>query len=389
MEQQAWAEAVLVRIQEKYTEIVVRNKGKVPYTAIDGHFDDLSGKDICWWTNGFYCGILWQLYHLTRQPIYQESAEELEDKLDAVLMNYGGMDHDSGFRFLLSAVADYKLTGKQASKNRGLLAVANLAGRFNPQGNYIRAWNDDKGANAGWAIIDCMMNLPLLYWASEITNDARFYHIAVRHADMAMQYFVREDGSVRHIVEFDVKKGNFVQDFGGQGYEKGSSWTRGQAWALYGFTLSYLHTGDERYLETARRVSAYFISNIPASGLIPVDFCQPGYVTWEDSSAGAIAASGLLLLAQILSGQPQIAGVYQNPIKQSLCKEAETTRNAAVKLLKALEEHRCNWEVDHDELVERCTAAYHDEKHEFPIIYGDYFFIEAVLRLAGREIFFW
>ena len=81
--------------------------------------------------------------------------------------------------------------------------------------------------------------------------------------------------------------------------------------------------------------------------------------------------------------------MYQNPLKQSLCEEAKAARNAAVKLLKALEEHRCNWENDHDELLERCTAAYHDEKHEFPIIYGDYYFIEAVLRLAGREIFFW
>lgn len=389
MEHQAWAASVLDKIQQKYPAIVERNRGKVPYTAIDGRFDDLSGKDICWWTNGFYGGILWQLYHETGQPIYREMAEELEDKLDAVLMNYSGMDHDSGFRFLLSAVADYKLTGKQMSKNRGLLAAANLAGRFNAQGNFIRAWNDDNGANAGWAIIDCMMNLPLLYWASEITNDTRFYHVAVRHADTVMKHFLREDGSVRHIVEFDIKTGNYVQNFGGQGYAKGSSWTRGQAWALYGFTLSYIHTGYERYLDTARRVAAYFASNIPANGLIPVDFCQPEDVMLEDSSAGAIAAGGMLLLSRILYGQPEIAGGYKNPLRQPACNEAEMLESEAVRLLKALEKYRCNWDSGHDELLEKCTAAFHDDKHEFPIIYGDYYFIEAILRLTGKEIFVW
>lgn len=390
VEKQIWAEAVVDRIREKYTKVVERNKGKVPYTAVDGHFDDLSGKDINWWTNGFYGGMLWQLFHLTGQAGYREEAEGLEDKLDAVLMSYAGMDHDSGFRFLPTAVTDFKITGKEASKNRGLLAAANLAGRFNPQGNYIRAWNDETGDNAGWAIIDCMMNLPLLYWASEVTKDARFYQVAVRHANMAMKYFIREDGSARHIVEIDPKEGHFVQDFGGQGYGKGSSWTRGQAWALYGFTLSYLHTGDEAYLKTARRVAAYFISHIPASGLIPVDFAQPSDCRWEDSTAGAIAASGLLLLSQILSGQETVAGDRKNPFQGiPLTEEAGTAKEAAVKMLKALDENRCSWGNDRDELLEKGTAAFHDKTHEFPIIYGDYYFIEAMLRLTGEEFFIW
>lgn len=389
MEHQVWADSVLKKMLEKYPSVTERNRGRIPYTAENGRFNDCSGEGVCWWTNGFYAGILWQLYHVTGEAAYRQEAEAQETKLDAVLMNYGGMDHDSGFRFLLSAVADYRLTGNPASKNRGLLAAANLAGRFNPQGNFIRAWNDETGANAGWAIIDCMMNLPLLYWASEITGDPRFYHIAVRHADTAMRHFIRENGSVRHIVEFDAGTGCFVQDFGGQGYEKGSSWTRGQAWALYGFALSYLYTGETRYLDTAGRVAAYFISNIPESGLIPVDFCQPESVTLEDSSAAAIAASGLLLLSEILYGQPEVAGGRANLLKRAMDGEAEKLETAAVKLLKALEKSRCSFGADRDELLERCTAAYHDENHEFPIIYGDYFFLEAILRLAGKESFLW
>lgn len=390
MERQSWAVSVAEKIKKKYPEIVKRNKGKMPYTAVNGSFDDLTDKNVGWWTNGFYGGMLWQLYHVTGQQDYREAAEELENKLNAVLMNYSSMDHDSGFRFLLTAVADFRITGREASKNRGLLAAANLAGRFNPKGDYIRAWNDDgNGSNAGLAIIDCMMNLPLLYWASEITNDARFYNIAILHANTAMKYFIRENGSARHIVEFNPKSGEFVQDFGGQGYEKGSSWSRGQAWALYGFTLSYLYTGDGNYLDTARHIASYFISNIPDSGLIPVDFCQPPESVLEDSTAGAIAASGLLLLSQVLSGRRELAGGRKNLFTEAAWEEAETAENAALKLLKALDENCCSWGSDRDELVEKCTAAFHDEKHEFPIIYGDYYFIEAIFRLTGEELFVW
>lgn len=398
MEQQFVAAAIADKIKKKYPKVVKRNEGKVPYTAVNGRFDDQTEQNICWWTNGFYGGILWQLYHADNRKEYREAAEALENKLDAVLMNYEGMDHDSGFRFLLTAVADYRMTGMEEARNRGLLAAANLAGRFNPKGNYIRAWNDNgQGKNIGWAIIDCMMNLPLLYWATEITKDPRFKHIAVLHADTVLKNFVREDGSVRHIVEFDAESGEFVQDFGGQGYGKGSSWTRGQAWALYGFTLSYLHTCERRYLEAARKISAYFISHISDNGLIPIDFDQPEECKWEDSTAGAIAASGFLLLAEMLSGKETLAGGYMNPfggVKSgeevgSDIKEAERIKNAAIKLLVALDEKRCSWDADIDELLEKCTAAFHDEQHEFPIIYGDYYFIEAVFRLTGEEIFLW
>lgn len=388
MEKQSWALSTFEKILAKYPEVIERNRAKVPYTAEQGAFDDHTG-DICWWTNGFYGGILWQLYYVSGQNSYRETAETLENKLDTVLMNYRGMDHDSGFRFLPTAVADYRIFGGERSKERGLLAAANLAGRFNPQGNFIRAWNDDDGARAGWAIIDCMMNLPLLYWASEITHDARFYNIAIRHADTVAENFIRENGSVRHIVEFNPETGAFVQDFGGQGYGQGSSWTRGQAWALYGFTLSYLYTGDAAYLSVAKRVADYFIGQIPQNGLIPVDFDQPAEVTWEDSTAAAIASSGLLLLSQILCGVEMLPGNHKNPNPHIEKETGERMEQAAVRMLQALDEHRCSWDSTQDELLEKCTAAYHDETHEFPIIYGDYYFIEAIFRLCKKELFIW
>jgi len=358
------------KINEKTKAVAARNAHKIPYTAQNGVFDDWTERDISWWTNGFWAGQLWQLYGAFGEPLFRTVAKKIEKKLDRNFLNARGMDHDGGFRWLLTAGADYRLTKSEASKNRLILAADNLAGRFNLLGGFLRAWNDDgDGSKSGWAIIDCMMNLPLLYRASKELNDPRYTEIAVRHADTAVKAFVREDGSVCHIVCFDPVTGKRLESLGGQGFGRGSSWTRGQAWAIYGFTLSYLHTGKRVYLETAEKVAKKFVSKIPESGLIPVDFDQPETPAYEDSSASAIASCGLLELSRA-SGK-------------------EKYRAAALNLLTVLKEKRCNFDPDCDYLLEKCTAAYHDTEHEFPLIYGDYFFTEAVLKLIGKETFLW
>ncbi len=147
---------------------------------------------------------------------------------------------------------------------------------------------------------------------------------------------------------------------------------RGQGWGLYGFALSYLHTKDKKYLDTSRRIAHYFISNIPENGLIPVDFRQPEECVWEDSTAAAIAACGLLELAKNVEGR-----------------DSDVYLKAALKLLKALDKERCRWDSGVDNLLEKCTAEYHSEEHEFSIIYGDYYFIEALLKLSEQELFIW
>lgn len=371
MSQLNWVNQVSDRIKEKMEKVAGRTKGILPYTTEDGRFDDWTEKNVCWWTNGFWGGIMWQLYHATKNPLYEERAKENEETLDRNLMLAWGLDHDNGFKWLPTSVANYRLTHNEESKNRGLLAANNLAGRFNLAGSFIRAWNDPgDGKTNGWAIIDCMMNLPLLYWASKETNDPRFNHIAIAHAKTAANYFVREDGSVNHIVEFDPQTGEFVRTYGGQGYSEGSTWTRGQAWAVYGFTLTYIHTQKEEFLETAKKTGDYFIKNIPNTGLIPVDFCQPEDCLLQDSTAAAIAACGLLELAKLVE-------------------DGETYKEAAIRLLKALVDNNCNWSSDTDNILEKCTGAFHDEKHEFSIIYGDYFFIEAIWKLTNQELFIW
>ncbi len=372
--EQAWIKEAYEKIIEKERVVAKRNSEKIPYTTKDNVFDD-HNDDICWWTNGFWGGMMWQLYAATEDTLFKAIAVSVEEKLDANLLNHHGMDHDSGFKWLPTAVAHYRVDKDEEAKNRGLLAADHLAGRFNPAGNFIRAWNNwdgnEDGSFAGRAIIDCMMNLPLLYWAGEELHDPRYCQIAMRHADTAGRNFVREDGSVKHIVEFDPYTGEYLHSLGGQGYEHGSSWTRGQAWAIYGFALSFRHTKEQRYLDTAVKVADYFISCIPEGGLIPVDFCQPKEPAYEDSTAAAIAACGML----------EIAG--------HLGSNGEKYKEAALKLLKALYDYRFNADVNADQLLEKCTAAYNDAEHEFTIIYGDYYFIEAIWKLTGRELFIW
>lgn len=357
------------RITEKMEWVSERSKDKIPYKTVNGVHDDLSRSDINWWTNGFWPGIQWLLYHETGSQKHADIAREAERKLDRCFEEYYGIHHDAGFMWLLSAAADYRLTGDPLARKRALHAANLLAGRFNPAGNFIRAWNGTD--NSGWAIIDCMMNLALLYWASEETGDHRFREIAMRHADMAAKCFVRPDGSVKHIVVFDPVSGEMLEELGGQGYAKGTSWTRGQAWGLYGFMISWKHTNRKVYLETAKKIADYFISQIPESGLIPVDFCQPETPRLEDSMAAAIAAGGMIELSRELG------------------EDGEQYLDAAKKMLDALLTERCCWTKDSDGILERCTAAYHNQEKETNIIYGDYFLIEAVLKLKGNDVFLW
>ncbi len=337
----------------------------IPYTVKDGAWAPGPFDGICWWTNGFWPGLMWAMYRLTGENAYRREAERAENMLDGAFRDFDHLHHDVGFMWLISSGADFRLTGNDLSRKRTLLAANLLAGRFNPAG-FIRAWNGDW---TGWAIIDCMMNLNLLYWASDFTGDPRFRKIAMAHADTAMRHFVREDGSCSHIVVFDPDT-LAVRDIpAGQGYAPGSSWSRGQAWALYGFALSALHTGKQAYLETARRVAGYFISQVRGDWIPRCDFRQPAGDDLKDACAGAIAACGLLELARQTGEQPYF--------------------DAAVSLLKALDAGCADWSGDSPALLTRCAGSYHGSDHNIAMIYADFFFTEAILRLKGDDFLFW
>jgi unsaturated chondroitin disaccharide hydrolase len=378
---QEWLNETIKKIITKLEAVSERSKYKIPYTTLNGVHDDFTNshmenhksEGINWWTNGFWGGLMWLMYSETKDKKYKKIAEFSEEKLDKCFEEYYKLHHDVGFMWLLTSIANYCLTKNEDGKRRGLHAANILAGRFNPNGNFIRAWNENGDNDVrGWAIIDCMMNIPLLYWAYDETNDPRFYQIAIKHANKVVENFIRPDGSSEHIVEFNPETGEKVSIHGGQGYCDGSSWTRGQAWALYGFIISYIHTKNSLYLNTAKQVAHYFISNIPKSNIIPIDFRQPSKVYLEDSTAAVIAACGLIEISKNV-----------NKLEKDLY------LNSAIRILKTISEKRCDWSLKTDGLLKYCSESYHFGSQHINIIYGDYFFVEAILKLKGNTIFFW
>lgn len=345
---------------------------RIPYISENGFYQkDMREENLSWWTNSFWSGILWQMYSKTQNPLYRAAAEHTELELDKALADFEGLHHDVGFMWQLSAVADYKLTGSRLARRRALHAATLLAGRYNEAGQFIRAWNLDK---TGWMIIDCMMNLSLLFWASEETGDPRCRQIAVRHADTACRVLMRPDGSCNHIAIFDPETGEVLEKPAGQGYASGSAWSRGQAWAVYGFALAYAHTGKAEYLDTAKRAAHYFVANTALAGFVSlVDFRAPQDPVRLDTTATACAACGLLEIADAV---PEL--------------ERPLYWNAANAMLKSLTEGHCDWSCETDGILQHGTAAYHRETdREVPIIYGDYFLIEALLRLQGEGLRIW
>ncbi len=378
---EAWVNEAIDKIRQKLAWVSEKNRDKIPYTTdANGNYDDRSDmtknwsidNGLNWWTNGFWGGILWLLYQDTGEERYAEIARISEERMESCFHEFYGLHHDVGFMFVPTAVADYRLTRNATSRKIALHAANLLAGRFNPAGRFIRAWNDLEEDTRGWAIIDGMFNLSLLYWASEETKDPRFRQIAMLHADTVMEHFVRPDGSVNHIVEFDPNTGEMIRALGGQGYEEGSSWTRGQGWALYGFVISYFHTGKQEYLDTAKRVAHYCMANIPESGIIPVDFRQPAEPAYEDSCGACVIAGGLLELAKCV---PEL--------------EKTIYTSAAIKLLRTIDGKRADWSQNCDAIVQNCSAAYHNKDHHFTMSYADYYFIEAIYTIKGIGTLLW
>ncbi|MGN0764345.1 MAG: glycosyl hydrolase family 88 [Aristaeellaceae bacterium] len=381
----AWIGDALDQSMAKYAWVAEKHACALPYTTDSrGCYDNRAdatrpwaeADGINWWTNGMWPGIMWHLYRHTGEQRYADIARYGETLLDRCFDDFMGLHHDVGFMWLPSAVADYTLTGRARSRVRALHAATILAGRFNPEGRFFRAWNDmgEEGVQpAGVAIIDCMMNLPLLYWASTETGDPRFGQMARAHARTVADSFMRPDGSVSHIVQFDPLSGRKLRVLPGQGFCADGAWTRGQAWAMYGFTVGYAMTGQRWQLDAALRTAEFWLAHMPQSGVIPVDFAQPPELALEDSCAAAIASCALLELARLMEGA-----------------EAERLQQAAFTMLKALHEGRCCYDETCDAIVGNCTGAYHlTGTRHIHMVYADYFYLEALCKVRGRRDFIW
>lgn len=362
-----WAENTMQKIIDKLNITAPKIGARFPHVCKEREYDEEREK---WWTNGFWPGILWMAYQQTKDEKFASLAAETENKMAYVLDEYYNIDHDAGFIWLLSAGADYRLTGSEESKRRCMKAAAYLASRFNIKGNFIQAWNWENG----WAIIDCTMNLSLLLWASEMTKNPIFKHIAMAHADTVIKYFVRPDGSVNHVLSFDPETGEFLESIQGQAASPTSAWSRGTSWAVYGLPLVYRYTGKQEYLDAAKKVASFFLANLPEDYVAHWDFRVPR--TPEpprDTSAAACAACGLLELSEFV---PEC--------------EKQFYIDSAYKIVKSLTDNYSNLDNDKQCILNGGTGDFPKNLNvNVGLIYGDYFYMEAVSRLMGNTDIFW
>lgn len=370
-----WNVSEVISKIEKKAEAECRRLGrKIPfYTEDNVYRRDMAAENPGWWTNGFWAGMLWQLYAVTKNPLFLETARSTEEVMDRAMVEFTGLHHDVGFMWLLSTIADYKITGREEGKTKGLHAATLLAGRYNPDGKFLRAWNMDR---IGWIIIDCMMNIQMLYWASEQTGDPRFKTIANNHAETTLKHLIREDGSTNHIAVLDPMTGEKIENRGGQGYDENSAWSRGQSWALYGFVRAYQHTGNEAFLAASKRAAHFFLSNVAMTNYVSLtDFRAPEEPVMWDTTATACAASGLLELAKVVPEH-----------------EKKLYRQGAEKMLDELVKNHCDFAPETDGILLHGSGRYHkgDIKDiDTSIIYGDYFLVEALLKLEDQNVELW
>ncbi|MDO4562959.1 MAG: glycoside hydrolase family 88 protein [Clostridia bacterium] len=353
------------KICAKCEKTAIRSRDKIPYTTIGGVHDDKAKTDITWWTNGFWSALMWEMYNAEKNEEYLITARRAQQLLDKAFVKYDGLHHDVGFMWYLSCGKDFAFTGSEEAKVRTLYAANLLAGRFNLRGGFIRAWNEDK---VTWSIIDCMMNIPLLYWASEQIKDDRYAQIAMAHADMTMRDHVRGDGSVHHIV-VHAPDGSVLETPPGQGYGENSSWSRGQAWAICGFAQSYTWTKKTEYLDTAKRVAAYFLANVPEGSVPLSDFRAPAGSELYDTTAGSIAACGMIEIARHVPKE-----------------EKKIYIDGAIRLIKTTDALCGDWNLETDSMILKGSESFHTSKGHMNIIYGDYYFTKAVLLLREDGI---
>jgi unsaturated chondroitin disaccharide hydrolase len=363
LKEKSWSDC-WSRIQIKVDCMIKQLGERSPHVSVSGIYDDAA---LDWWTSGFWPGMLWILNDMTGKAIYRDAAWSWDERIEQCFMRDNRFHHDVGFQFLATAVIKYKLTGDTDAKRRGLQAANILAGRFNLAGGFIRAQN--QASRPGASIIDTMMNLSILFWASKELGDPRFAQIARAHADTVLQHTIREDGSSHHITVFDADTGNVEEYVAGQGYSPTSSWSRGQAWAIYGMANTYKYTGDVKYLSAAKRTAHYFMSCLPDDFVAYWDFRLPDF-THEprDTSASSIAASGLLEIAA-----------------QVPAEESRIYRTAAESILLSLTHNYSTLDQPEYEgiLLEATGHKPAGRDIQVSLIYGDYYYVEAIAKLIG------
>ncbi|GAB4262930.1 MAG: glycoside hydrolase family 88 protein [Candidatus Promineifilaceae bacterium] len=323
------------------------------------------------WVDGFWTGLLWLAYAATGDKQFEAAARRWTTELS--WLKNTTLTHDLGFIFYLSNVLGYRITGDESLLPDALTAAETFTQRYNPRGEYMQAWGriDGPPHERGRINVDLMMNMPFFYWASAQTGNLGYGRIASRHARTSRHTLMRPDGSISQVADFDPETGVFLRQETHQGLSHNTCWSRGLGWALYGFAEAYRWTGDTLFLQTARHTARYAIANAPADKVPFWDYNSLDIPnTYRDSSAAAVIATGLLELAD---GETDVVLAEQwraeaEAIVLSLWKNY-SSRGTAVPAI----------------LLHGSRSVPH-QLMDHPLIYGDYYFVEAVLRLLKPDL---
>jgi unsaturated chondroitin disaccharide hydrolase len=323
------------------------------------------------WTSGFFPGCLWYMYESTGNSSFLSWAQTWTAGLQNEQYDTG--KHDTGHIILTSYGNGYRLTGNSSYKDVILRTAVSYASRFNPTVGCIRSWN----GNPFTVIIDNMVTLELLFWAAKNGGPSNYYDMALSHAYKTLANHVRADGSTHHIVYYDTATGQVSGYNAGQGKSVDSCWSRGLAWGLTGFTIVYRETNDPNMLAAAKKLADYFVDHLPADGIPYSDFDDPSGA--KDSSAAAIAASGLLELST-LAGDPDYRLKYYNCAKNILVSLCSKISDGGY-----LAENASGTPLSPAVLMRACRA--YSEHAELSAIFGDYYLLEALKRYEAYNIY--
>lgn len=338
-----------------------------PPASIDNIYPPIANTE---WTSSFWTGLLWLAYENTGEELFRTTAEgQLADYRSRLDRRIATDTHDLGFLYSLSCVAAWKLTGNREARAAALKAADLLMIRYFEKAGVIQAWGDLNDAEQrGRIIVDCAMNLPLLHWASAETGNPYYAEAAERHIGRANAYAIRDDWSSFHTYYFDIETGAPLRGVTAQGYADDSCWARGQAWIIYGNPLSARYLRDPSLLETARGLARYFLNRLPEDLVSYWDLVFTEGNEERDSSAAAIAVCGLLELA----AQLPVTDTDRRPFE-----------NAALRILASLaERYTSASEAGSNGIL--LHSVYNKPKKEGVdecVIWGDYFYVEALTRV--------
>lgn len=334
------------------------------------------------WTTGFCTGEYWLAYEHTKEEAFKHTALRHVDSFLERIENRVQVDHhDMGFLYTPSCVAAYQLTGSQAGRRAALLAADNLAARFQEKGEFLQAWGAMGARDNYRLIIDCLLNLPLLFWASKQTENPAYRDYATRHLRTALRHLVRPDFSTYHTFFFDPDTGAPQKGVTAQGYRDGSAWARGQAWGIYGLALCYRYTAMPEIIPLYHQITNFFCERLP-DDLVPfwdLDFTAADHEP-RDSSAAAIAACGMMEMSRYLPAE-----------------HAQRNQRAARQLAKAL------WDTcavrTREESNGLLLHGVYAKKSPYNTVsnngvdecntWGDYFWLELLTRLSKDWAAYW